>query len=112
MYNLETGMYLGLEQFDETIILRTASILDTNAFEIRPFNKGSKVRAVFPEAAMLSHDCVPNTRHVFDENMQIQILSTGTFRSLYYYKCIKLCVFCSQWTSQRTLSSAFRIRNR
>lgn len=83
---------IGLQQFDATIILRTASILDTNTFEIRPFNKGSKVRAIFPEAAMLSHDCVPNTRHVFDENMQIQIISTGKFKknSLLNYNINKI----------------------
>lgn len=58
--------------------MRIASILDTNAFEIRPFNRhGSKVRAVFLEAAMLSHNCVPNTRHVFDKNMQMTIHANG-----------------------------------
>lgn len=69
----------GLEQFDENTIMRIASILDTNAFEIRPFNRhGSKVRAIFLEAAMLSHNCVPNTRHVFDKNMQLTIHANGT----------------------------------
>lgn len=70
---------LGLKQFDERLILRTAAMLDTNCFEIRPHQKNTKLRAVYPMAAMISHDCVPNTRHVFDENLQMSVLATGDF---------------------------------
>lgn len=68
---------LGLKQFDEQLILKTAAILDTNCFEVRPHQKNTKLRAVYPMAAMISHDCVPNTRHVFDENLQLSVLATG-----------------------------------
>lgn len=68
---------LGLKQFDEHLILKIAAILDTNCFEIRPHQKNTKLRAVYPMAAMISHDCVPNTRHVFDEHMQMSVLATG-----------------------------------
>lgn len=64
---------LSLEEFDETTILKTAAILDTNAFEIRSTDGCSKIRAVYAETAMMSHDCVPNSFHSFDENMQIAI---------------------------------------
>lgn len=68
---------LGLKQFDEQQILKTAAMLDTNCFEVRPHQKNTKLRAVYPKAAMISHDCVPNTRHVFDENLQLSVLATG-----------------------------------
>lgn len=91
---------LGLKQFDEQLILKIAAILDTNCFEIRPHQKNTKLRAVYPMAAMISHDCVPNTRHVFDENMQMSVLATGRIN--------KICSLCSytlmlsflQWTFQ------------
>lgn len=64
---------LSLEDFDELTILKTAAILDTNAFEVRSTDGYTKLRAIYPEAAMLSHDCVPNCYHSFDENMQMAI---------------------------------------
>lgn len=64
---------LTLEEFDETTILKTAAILDTNAFEVRTADGSSKIRAIYAETAMMSHDCVPNSYHSFDENMQITI---------------------------------------
>lgn len=60
---------LTLEEFDETTILKTAAILDTNAFEVR--TSDGKIRAIYADTAMMSHDCVPNSYHSFDENMQI-----------------------------------------
>lgn len=64
---------LSLEEFDETTILKTAAILDTNAFEVRTADGCSKIRGIYAETAMMSHDCVPNSYHSFDENMQITI---------------------------------------
>lgn len=68
---------LSLDEFDEKTILKTASILDTNAFEIRFADGCSKIRAIYAETAMMSHDCVPNSYHIFDENMQIIIRASG-----------------------------------
>lgn len=73
---------LSLEEFDEITILRTAAILDTNAFEIRSSDGCSKLRAIYPETAMMSHDCVPNSYHTFDENMQIAIRAASKLLSL------------------------------
>lgn len=56
---------LGLKEFDEETILNVAGILDTNAFEIRRSAGNIKVRGLYPQAAMLSHDCRPNTKHNF-----------------------------------------------
>lgn len=68
---------LGLDEFDEMTILKTAAILDTNTYEIRLTNFKSKIRAIFPNAAMISHDCVPNTKHVFDTNLNIIVIAAG-----------------------------------
>lgn len=74
---------LSLEEFDETTILKTAAILDTNAFEVRTADGCSKIRGIYAETAMMSHDCVPNSYHSFDENMQITIRAA----SKYPYRC-------------------------
>lgn len=72
---------LSLEDFDELTILKTAAILDTNAFEVRSTDGYTKLRAIYPEAAMLSHDCVPNCYHSFDENMQMAIRAASKYKS-------------------------------
>lgn len=64
---------LSLDEFDEMTILKTAAILDTNAFEIRFMDGCSKIRAIYAETAMMAHDCVPNSYHIFDKNMEIVI---------------------------------------
>lgn len=73
---------LSLEEFDEITIMKTAAILDTNAFEVRTADGCSKIRAIYAETAMLSHDCVPNSYHSFDENMQIAIRAASKFLPL------------------------------
>lgn len=66
---------LGLKDWSELDILRIAAILDTNTFEVRQPRERRKIRALFPGAAMISHDCVPNMRHRFDDNMNIIFLA-------------------------------------
>lgn len=68
---------LALDEFDEQTILKTASILDTNSYELRFGDGRGKIRAVYPIAAMMSHDCVPNTYHVFDDSMEIIARASG-----------------------------------
>lgn len=68
---------LALDDFDEQTILRTSSILDTNSYELRFGDGRGKIRAVYPIAAMMSHDCVPNTYHVFDDSMEIIARASG-----------------------------------
>ncbi|KAJ6634117.1 SET domain-containing protein SmydA-8, isoform A [Pseudolycoriella hygida] len=67
---------LGLVEFDERTILKVAAILDTNSFEVRPLKQQSKIRAVYTKASMFSHDCVPNTRHIFTENYEMLLVAT------------------------------------
>lgn len=70
---------LSLEDFDELTILKTAAILDTNAFEVRLNNSYTKVRAIYLETAMLSHDCVPNSYHIFDDDLQIYVRAASKY---------------------------------
>lgn len=50
------------ERFPEELIQQACGILEVNAFEAKT-SKGHKVRGVFPNAAILSHSCAPNTAH-------------------------------------------------
>ena len=51
------------------------AILDTNSFDIRSgLRRG---RGLYYKSAMMAHDCLPNTRHVFDEEtLTISIYAT------------------------------------
>lgn len=64
---------LGLEKYDEETIFQICAIWDTNGFEIR--EKNMKVRGIYPLAAMLAHNCKPNTKHVFDSDLNIVIIA-------------------------------------
>lgn len=83
---------LNMNNWSEKDILRIASILDTNAFEVRQENV--RVRAVYPTAAMFSHNCVSNACHVFDEQMQIVFtakvdIAKGSIISMSYTQPLK-----------------------
>jgi hypothetical protein len=72
---------LGMKEFSEETILRVAAILDTNSFEIRSAEGDIKVRGLYPKAAMLSHDCKPNTKHVFKgSKYTLELVSTVPIR--------------------------------
>ncbi|XP_055678969.1 SET domain-containing protein SmydA-8-like [Lutzomyia longipalpis] len=62
--------------FDEFTIMRITAILDTNCFEIRHQHKNIKVRALYPQASMIAHSCVPNTTHVFSEDFEFVLIAT------------------------------------
>ncbi|XP_066994525.2 SET domain-containing protein SmydA-8 isoform X2 [Anabrus simplex] len=66
---------LGMEHVDEETILKIAAILDTNSFEVR--YKEMKGRAVYPTAAMMSHNCKPNTKHIISSpDFTLQVIAT------------------------------------
>jgi hypothetical protein len=68
---------LGMTEFSEETILRVTAILDTNSFEIRRSDGDIKIRGLYPKAAMLSHDCKPNTKHVFTgSKYTLELVST------------------------------------
>ncbi|XP_036326131.1 SET domain-containing protein SmydA-8-like [Rhagoletis pomonella] len=66
---------MGFSEWSDEDVLRVAARLDTNAFEIRQPATGQKLRAVYANAAMISHDCISNARHTFDEQMQILFIA-------------------------------------
>lgn len=56
-----------LLQFSEEEIHRICGILEVNCFEVGGGQNGvSPARALFPEAYLMCHDCVPNTNHTDD----------------------------------------------
>lgn len=55
----------GLKQFTEEEIHTVCGILEVNSFEIG--HSGVSLRALYPSAFLLAHDCVPNTTHIDDE---------------------------------------------
>uniref|UniRef100_A0A1B6FV33 MYND-type domain-containing protein n=2 Tax=Cuerna arida TaxID=1464854 RepID=A0A1B6FV33_9HEMI len=68
---------LGLKQFDEETILKVTAVLDTNAFEIRRKMGNIKIRGLYCKAAMMSHNCLPNTKHVFvGDDFSIVVMAT------------------------------------
>ncbi|KAJ9579509.1 hypothetical protein L9F63_004828 [Diploptera punctata] len=68
---------LGLTEFSDETILRITAILDTNAFEIRRSEGDIKIRGLFPKAAMMSHDCKANTKHVFSgSKFDVEVITT------------------------------------
>ncbi|KAL4707889.1 hypothetical protein ACJJTC_010324 [Scirpophaga incertulas] len=54
--------------FDEETILKVASILDTNTFDVRLPDASTRLRAIYVTASMMNHSCKPNTRHVIIDN--------------------------------------------
>ncbi|KAI4472068.1 set and mynd domain containing arthropod-specific member 4 isoform a [Holotrichia oblita] len=51
-----------LSRFDEDLIHQVCSILDINSFEART-QSGNMIRCVYPNVAVLSHNCVSNITH-------------------------------------------------
>ena len=70
---IRDGLKLG--NFQAETIHRICAILDVNCFDIRIPGKVA-VRGLYPTASLLNHDCVPNTRHIFDSGMRITLLAT------------------------------------
>lgn len=54
-----------LSEFSEEEIHTICGILEVNCFEVGGQN-GTSVRALYPEAYLMCHDCVPNTNHTDD----------------------------------------------
>jgi hypothetical protein len=68
---------LDMTEFSEETILKVTAILDTNSFEIRRSEGDIKMRGLYLKAAMLSHDCKPNTKHVFSgSKYTLELVST------------------------------------
>lgn len=72
---------LKLTQFDCESIQRVCGVLDTNCFEIR-FRGRVSIRGLYPTASLMNHECVANTRHVFDpSDLRIRVLASRDIAS-------------------------------
>jgi len=68
--------YLGYKEASEEEIVKACGILMTNAMELQ--HNGQKVHGLYPMAAMMAHECVPNTKHVFDDDLNMIVRATTT----------------------------------
>ena len=60
---------------DENFMKRVCRVLDTVSFEaaIEHNNSITSLRALYPMGGLLNHQCVPNTRHLFDSNKKLSV---------------------------------------
>ncbi|XP_070506795.1 SET domain-containing protein SmydA-8-like [Chironomus tepperi] len=68
--------FLRIPDITEKEILEIAGILDTNCFEVFLSSKKVKARGIFFETAMMAHECISNTKHFVDENLEMRVFST------------------------------------
>ncbi|KAG0718447.1 SET domain-containing protein SmydA-8, isoform A [Chionoecetes opilio] len=59
--------FMGYEGASEKEIYRICGILVTNSFDVR--QSGSLIRGLYPQAAMMCHQCAPNTKHCFTKDL-------------------------------------------
>lgn len=62
---------LQLEQYETETIEKVLGVIDTNAFEIRL--PDSSILGVYGTAALLEHDCIPNTHRTFDADLNLVV---------------------------------------
>ncbi|XP_050334966.1 SET domain-containing protein SmydA-8 [Bactrocera neohumeralis] len=96
---------MGFSEWSDDEVLRVAARLDTNTFEVRQAAAGQKLRAIYTNAAMISHDCVSNARHTFDDQMQIlfiakQKIAKGEIIATSYTQPLKSTLMRRQHLSQ------------
>lgn len=124
--------FLQFTEFSENEILQLAGILDTNCFEVFLSSKLVKVRGIYLKAAMMAHDCRPNTKHFFDENLEMKIIATTNIKkgemiltsyahplrttierrlAIKQAKCFDcFCTRCKDPTEMKTFSSSIKCR--
>jgi len=58
-------------RFSEEEVHNVCGILEVNAFEVGP--QGRSVRALYPAAYLMAHDCTPNTSHTDDAQQRLSV---------------------------------------
>jgi len=116
-------------RFTEEEVHTVCGVLEVNAFEVGP--EGRSVRALFPAAYLMAHDCTPNTSHTDDAKRCLSVkagvkISKGEAISLSYaytlqgtlrrrqhlrdskfFECV--CPRCADKTELGTFCSAFLV---
>jgi hypothetical protein len=122
--------FLQIQNTSENDILEMAAKLDTNCFEVFLSSKLVKVRGIYFKAAMMAHDCCPNTKHCFDETLEMKIIATKAIKKgemiltsythplkttlerrigLKQTKCFEcLCARCQDSTEMKTFGSSIK----
>ena len=59
----------------ERDVLNIAGILDTNSFDIVLPSQQIRGRGVYPMTAMMASECIPNTKHFVDENLEMKVIA-------------------------------------
>ena len=72
--------FLKFSEYSEMEILNIAGILDTNCFEIILPSSKIRARGIYPITAMMSHECIPNTKHFVDENLKMKVIACSLIR--------------------------------
>nr|CAD7407601.1 unnamed protein product [Timema cristinae] len=62
------------DRFDEELIHTICGLFEVNAFEIRTAH-GSNLRGLYPQTAILSHNCVANTSHTISPGEQFRYIT-------------------------------------
>ncbi|XP_071438995.1 SET domain-containing protein SmydA-8-like isoform X2 [Hetaerina americana] len=61
--------------FSVATIAKVCAVLDVNALDVRLPGPSDAI-ALYADACMLEHSCVPNTRHTFDDRLRIRLSAT------------------------------------
>ncbi|CAB3383801.1 Hypothetical predicted protein [Cloeon dipterum] len=61
-------------RFSADEVHTVCGVLEVNAFEVGP--QGCSVRALYPAAYLMSHDCTPNTSHADDAERRLSVRAT------------------------------------
>ncbi|KAF4518907.1 hypothetical protein B566_EDAN006745, partial [Ephemera danica] len=67
------------DRFSELEIHTVCGILEVNAFEVGP--PGRSIRALYPRAFLMAHDCVPNTCHTDDSSGRLKVRASTQIRA-------------------------------
>nr|XP_045617551.1 SET domain-containing protein SmydA-8-like isoform X2 [Procambarus clarkii] len=70
--------YIKYNGAESSEIYRMCGILLINSFELK--HNGQRVRGIYPQAAMMAHDCIPNTKHAFDDDLTLILRATVVIR--------------------------------
>uniref|UniRef100_A0A336KXB9 CSON001018 protein n=1 Tax=Culicoides sonorensis TaxID=179676 RepID=A0A336KXB9_CULSO len=85
---------LGNNKINRELALTISGIFDTNCFDVKIPSGKINARGIYYKAAMFSHDCHPNARHLFRENTELILFATtdikkGDIISLSYTQPLK-----------------------
>ena len=75
--------YYEVPEEEEQLMLLACCALDTNAYQIAtPYGKKEmSMRGLYPVSGLMNHNCVPNTRHYFNSDLQMTVKAVKPIRA-------------------------------